>query len=118
MGVSEVCPPRVPKRKSENLLSRSLNVAESALLFSDQVRARLVFPCHPNNHNGRRMVPKSPSRVERTGRRSVGRPPARWTDDLVKASCGTGPGIVAIDGGGLRSAVDEFRLIVMMMNVL
>ncbi|KPJ18322.1 hypothetical protein RR48_04768 [Papilio machaon] len=52
----------------------------------------------------------------RTCRCSEGRPPAKWTDDLVKVADGTEPGIAAIDGGGLRSAVDKHRLILIVME--
>jgi hypothetical protein len=47
-----------------------------------------------------------------TGRRSVGRPPTRWTDDLGKSldESSTGPIVVENFGRGLYPAVDVFRL--------
>ncbi|KAI8437485.1 hypothetical protein MSG28_011804 [Choristoneura fumiferana] len=50
----------------------------------------------------------------RTGRRAVGRPPTRWSDDLVKiAGSGCGKHKTGLSGepwGGLCPAVDVFRL--------
>ncbi|CAH2237468.1 jg12801 [Pararge aegeria aegeria] len=65
---------------------------------------------------GRRVLEWRP----RIGKRSVGRPPARWTDDLKGGwkrldEKGRGPCVVARCLNGLCSAVDACGLLMMMM---
>ncbi|KAI8438995.1 hypothetical protein MSG28_011294 [Choristoneura fumiferana] len=66
-----------------------------------------------DNRWGRKVLEWRP----RTGRRSVGRPPTRWTDDIVRVAGNRWTQVASCrEWGGLCSAVDVFRLMMMMIH--